>query len=525
MANIRLQGEKEKAEGIYYEFDDSSRPLGEGGMGKVFRGRLVNSFTNVSRDVAIKFMFSGLSPNVIKRAEDEANIHILSDNLVEMMGFLTVKTKAPNGAEMVRYHVISELLIGVPLSDLMQGVVTDQNGVPIPYAQSLYKLYNENPEEFAVLIIKKVLSGIMALHDAGYIHRDIDPSNIMITRDEKIKLIDFGIAKKVDGLRTHDRNLTTAGQFMGKPQYAAPELIIGDIANQNKPTDIYAVGVLLYQLITGHLPFEGPANVVLNSHLRNKLPLKQIKDSKLRKVVEHATEKDCTKRYRSAAEFRADLDAYSSRGGSHNGGGSSVDMKKILTIGGAAVGAIVVVIAAWLIISNLKSSSPANEGNEVAQEQTVAAQTNEGAELRFNAVRSQLLNPSEAAEGFENLNKLVEGGNLPAKFTLSRIYAVSSGSFTLNDDFVNMQANLEKQVSPDPVKAHELLKEIVAADPKFYPALYELACDYYEGQPLSGNDSRNLAKAKELLDQAYQYANADDNVVYKNKISSLLRKY
>ena len=337
MAIIKLQGEKEKLQGIYYEFDANSKPLGEGGMGKVYRGRRVNMQTHETRDVAIKFMFAGLPPNVIQRAEDEANIRIQHDNLVEMMGFLSVENRMPNGAVSVRYHVVSELLTGVALSDLLQGEITDQFGNAIPYAQSLYQTYNADPEKFAVTVIKKILSGIMALHDAGYIHRDIDPTNIMITQDEKIKLIDFGIAKKVDGLKTHDRNLTTAGQFMGKPQYAAPELIIGDLKNQNKPTDIYAIGILLFQLIVGHLPFEGPSNVVLNAHLREKMPLKQIKDSGLRKIIERATNKDCTKRYQSAAEFRAALDSWTPNPS------PVIDIKKIGMIAGVALGILLIV--------------------------------------------------------------------------------------------------------------------------------------------------------------------------------------
>ena len=90
MAIIKLQGEREKQQGIYYEFDSSSTPLGEGGMGKVYRGRRINIHTHESRDVAIKFMFAGLPPTVIQRAEDEANIRIHHDNLVEMMGFLGI---------------------------------------------------------------------------------------------------------------------------------------------------------------------------------------------------------------------------------------------------------------------------------------------------------------------------------------------------------------------------------------------------------------------------------------------------
>ncbi len=515
MSIIKLQGEQEKREGYYYEFDNGQKPLGEGGMGKVYRGRQVNVYTGATRDVAIKFMFAGLHPNVIKRAEDEANIRIHNDNLIEMMGFLTVEDKNPNGTVALRYHVVSELLIGVSLSDLMQGIVTDQNGNPMPYAQNLYKLYTTSPEQFAVLVIKKVLSGIMALHDAGYIHRDIDPSNIMITRDEKVKLIDFGIAKKVDGLKSHDRNLTTAGQFMGKPQYAAPELIIGDLKNQNKPTDIYAIGILLFQLITGHLPFDGPSNVVLNAHLHNKLPLKQIQDGHLRKILERATDKDCTRRYQSAAEFRAELDTYSSG----KGKGKSINTRYIL------YGVICILVVFLAIFCFKKCGDTAVVTDPSQQEDTEQVTESVTPELGVNEIRRQLMNPSVAKDAFSLLQQKCEEGDKNANFIMSRIYAVSSGPFTLNDDFVKMQANLKDLVSPNPVKAHEILKEIVKDNPDYYPALYELACDYYEGKPLSGNEDVNLRKAKELLDKAYESADKADDVVYVNKISSLLRRY
>ena len=508
MATIRLQGEKEKLQGIYYEFDANSKPLGEGGMGKVYRGRRVNMQTHETRDVAIKFMFAGLPPNVIQRAEDEANIRIQHDNLVEMMGFLSVENRMSNGAVSIRYHVVSELLTGVALSDLLQGEITDQFGNIIPYAQSLYQTYNADPEKFAVTVIKKILSGIMALHDAGYIHRDVDPSNIMITQDGKIKLIDFGIAKKVDGLKTHDRNLTTAGQFMGKPQYAAPELIIGDLKNQNKPTDIYAIGILLFQLIVGHLPFEGPSNVVLNAHLREKMPLKQIKDCGLRKIIERATNKDCTKRFQSAAEFRAALDSWTPNPS------PVIDIKKIgMIVGAASLGVlfIVCVIIFWPKSKQVDPPVP------VQQVQPTS----------ITSIRKMLLNPSEAKEGYEQLNKLVQEGNLDAIFIMSRLYAISSGSFTLHDEFVTMQANLNGIVSANPSEAHRLLDETVKKNPKFYPAIYELACDYYE-PTLRGEATRNngdLNKAKELLESALKYATEAEDPVFINKINALLRKY
>ena len=88
-----------------------------------------------------------------------------------------------------------------------------------------------------------------------------------------------------------------------------------------------------------------------------------------------------------------------------------------------------------------------------------------------------------------------------------------------------MQANLKKEISQSPSKAHSLLGEIIKAKGNYYPALYELACDYYEGLSLTGGEARNLRYAKELLDKAYKYASEAEDPVYVNKISALLRKY
>ena len=89
----------------------------------------------------------------------------------------------------------------------------------------------------------------------------------------------------------------------------------------------------------------------------------------------------------------------------------------------------------------------------------------------------------------------------------------------------NELANLKKEISQSPSKAHSLLGEIVKADGNYYPALYELACDYYEGPSLTGGEARNLRYAKDLLDKAYKYASEAEDPVYVNKISALLRKY
>ena len=108
---------------------------------------------------------------------------------------------------------------------------------------------------------------------------------------------------------------------------------------------------------------------------------------------------------------------------------------------------------------------------------------------------------------------------------MSRLYAVSSGLFILSDEFVTMQANLRGVIEQDPAKAHSLLGETIKKNPKHYQALYELACDYYEGPALTGGEARNLRYAKDLLDKAYAAASDAEDPVFINKISALLRKY
>lgn len=307
MAIIRLQGKKEKDAGIYYEVDSSSKPIGEGGMGKVYEGKSVNTRTGETRPVAIKFLFTDLPEQAIERARREATIMLRNDNLVEMLGFIETDENR-DGKIIKHYHVVSELLHGVSLADIIQGKCADPNGKEIPYAKKLMTEYQKQPEQFAKTIIKATLSGLMALHDAGYIHRDLDPSNIFVTADEHIKIIDFGICKQMKSLST-DKQLTVAGAFMGKPEYAAPELALGDLKFQNQTTDIYAMGVLLYQCMTGKLPFEGTRFDVLDKQVKEKLPLKDIQAKEIRRIIEKATEKKQDLRYQTAAEMRVDLES------------------------------------------------------------------------------------------------------------------------------------------------------------------------------------------------------------------------
>ena len=304
MSLIFIQGKEEKNRKIHYEVDPQQPSLGEGGMGQVLRGVMVNEKNGVRQDVAIKFLFEDLPVHAIERARREASIQIHNENLVEMFGFIEVIDG--NGTK--RYHVVSELLQGVMLFDLLNGKTTDKYGNEIEFAQELYQQYQNDKFSFAVFIVKNILSGLMALHDKGYIHRDLDPSNIMITHDKKVKIIDFGIAKQLNSLNTQDQQLTSTGQFVGKAAYAAPELVLGDVRSQDKSTDIYAVGIMLYQFIVGSLPFEGTMAEIIKKQINEKLPLKNVPYKAIRRIIEKATAKKQQDRYQSASEMRVDLE-------------------------------------------------------------------------------------------------------------------------------------------------------------------------------------------------------------------------
>lgn len=506
---IKLQGELEKSKGIYYELDSSAQLLGEGGTGKVFRGRQVTEATGEVKDVAIKFMYSDLPENLIERARREAEIRIKSDNLVEMMGFFELEDKLPNDKVVKRYHVVSELLVGVTLEDLIHGKTTDSIGNEIPFAQSLYKEYINNPYRFAVFILKNVLSGLMALHDAGYIHRDIDPTNIMITSDEHVKLIDFGIAKQLKQLNTYDKSLTSTGQFIGKASYAAPEMVLGDIKNQSKRTDTYSAGILLYQCLVGHLPFEGADSEILAKQLREKVPLNQIKQTAIRKVIAKATAKKQDERYQTATEFRVALEKIADLPYPEKG----IALKKYAKILIAAC-----VVGFVLVLALNMGGSDSDESANV--EET----TSEARPLTYADILDNLRNPAKASAGLKQLDSLVNKGDAEATYLKSRIYFLSNTANDYRPDSIKMMQEATK-VQPNNVEAHKLLLRTIKLNPDDYRALYELGCDYLGGSSRTNAVERDIDKADEYFVKALKAAQEAKDDDFVRSINEQMAKY
>lgn len=508
MSVIIIKGESEKRRGIYYQLDSNDQPIGVGGMGQVFKGICVNEKTGHTRPVAIKFMFDDLPPHAIERARREASIQLRNDNLVEMLGFIEIAERTPLGDVKMHYHVVSELLTGVSLSDLMEGKTTDRDGNSVPYAEKLLADYKNDSEHFARTIVINVLSGLMALHDAGYIHRDIDPSNIMVTTDGHIKLIDFGIAKQMNTLTTNDKGLTVAGKFMGKPEYAAPELVLGDIQHQNQTTDIYAMGILLYQCIVGHTPFEGARHEILEHQLKTKLPLNAVKNKALKGIIATACEKRQPLRYQTSAQMRVALETMNSKPV-----GLTDNTKKI--IAGVSVAALLLVGVSVYFFAITPETKVVKEKVVVHERPKLTG---------IAKVADMMKTPETAKEGLRQLEKMASDNDANAIYLLSRLYFGKMNTEYDPDSIRTMRQVLvsEKCISTDFNKAHDLLLETVKLNEKDYHALYELGRDCLAGN--NRNHDRELAteefrKANDLFTKALKFAKEQNDLDYVERIN------
>lgn len=340
----RIQSEKDKKSNCYYEFDLDLKPIGRGGMGVVYRGERIDG--QIRTEVAIKILLEDLPEDVYDRAAREASIQIKHVNLVEMHGLITEYGVDEFGRQYVQHYLISELLHGVDLSDLLNGKFDNSDGSENAYAKKLFNDYMHNRDKTSVYIMRNIASGVLALHDNGYIHRDIDPSNIMVTTDGCIKLIDFGIAKNLNTLGTNDKLLTSTGKFIGKAEYASPELVLGDVNNHNFTTDIYALGILMYRLLVGKLPFTGSQYDILQNQQNTKIPSGNIGNHALAKVVKKATAKKQKDRYQTVAEFRVAIDEAINNPGIH--------MPKFLY---AIAASFLVVLGGWSLYKYIISSN------------------------------------------------------------------------------------------------------------------------------------------------------------------------
>ena len=543
MKIIRLQGDAEIRSGIYYEYDVDATPLGEGGMGRVFKGFRVSRKTGERTPIAIKVIYDNIPERIVERARREANIQMDNENLARMYGFIEMINYYEGGTKCkVHYYIIMELLVGVTLEDLMKGVISDQNGNEIPFAVELYNQYTQNRNVTVVRIMKSILSGLMALHDKGYIHRDIDPSNVMVTIDGKIKLIDFGICKQIESLESLDTALTATGVFMGKVNYAAPELVLGDVKSQSYTTNIYALGVFLYQLCSGRLPFSGTDLEIQNAHLRNSLPLKDVQNKKMRTIIRKATDKKQAKRYQSVVELRADLDRSLSNITNVNIYKNILFVFLLVLIGTFVYwGAVIInernvnnkenlqsvncnsLYSDAVLLIESRNPELYNRGKETLRllvEDSLYAP----AELRYYVLLLNSTNKNEVVKGYNEIKKMAQSEVLNHTAMFEYGLTLSKGN-----QFINVPTKRQTylKIDVDLDNANQWLYKSMEMDTTDYKSVYWILNNLTEkikDGKLSSNEEEQLTKLYTLFKKRTMMT--DDNVVeiYKKAIANIVEQ-
>jgi serine/threonine protein kinase len=164
------------------------------------------------------------------------------------------------------------------------------------------------PVDRAVHLMVRILDALEYIHANGVVHRDLKPENIMVDGDDNIKLIDFGIAGNEGSRRLTFAKLSNV---MGTPDYISPEQVKGKRGDGR--ADLYAMGVMLYEMLTGKMPFEGPNQfAIMNERLlNNPIPPREIDPAitpELQEIIYRALEREPANRYPTAREFIHDLE-------------------------------------------------------------------------------------------------------------------------------------------------------------------------------------------------------------------------
>jgi Tol biopolymer transport system component/predicted Ser/Thr protein kinase len=252
--------------------------LGKGGMGKVYK--VLD--TKINEKIALKL----LKPEV---AMDKKTIERFSNELkfARKVRHEHVCQMYDLGEEKGTHFITMEYVSGDDL-------------------KSMIRMVGQLSPGQAISIVKQVCDGLAEAHRLEVVHRDLKPSNIMIDRDGSVRIMDFGIARSVKG-----KGITRAGVMIGTPEYMSPEQVEGKEVDQR--SDIYSLGVILYEMVTGRVPFEGDTPFTIGVKHKSEIPknpreINTHLPEDLSNAILKCMEKDREERYHSAEELRSELE-------------------------------------------------------------------------------------------------------------------------------------------------------------------------------------------------------------------------
>ena len=251
--------------------------LGKGGMGKVYRVE----DKKIQEEVALKL----IKPEI---ASDKKTIERFSNELkmARKIAHRNVCKMYDLGEEKGAHYITMEYVPGQDLRGLIKQ--TGQLAVGT-----------------TINIAKQFCEGLSEAHKLGVVHRDLKPQNIMIDKEGNVRIMDFGIARSLKA-----KGITGAGVMIGTPEYMSPEQVEGKETDQR--SDIYSLGVILYEMVTGRVPFEGDTPFTIGVKHKSEVPrdpreLNAQIPEELNQVILRCMEKDKDKRYQTAEELNSEL--------------------------------------------------------------------------------------------------------------------------------------------------------------------------------------------------------------------------
>lgn len=264
-----------------FVYDERKPPLGSGAMGDVYEGLVYNTKNRVAIK-KVKDQFANI-PEIRRRAHQEASLMFRHRNLIEMLGYCETN---PNSGPL---YIISNFVQGTNIDKFIQhNLKRDAN-----FVKKVCEL------------IFPVFDALTYIHANKIWHMDIKPSNIMVEHGNNVRLMDLGIVQVSQSSNTH------ASGLMGTPSYAAPEQFMSKDSRSNRvngKTDLYELGVTIYELLTGKNPFSADSiSEAKRRHMSIVLPDDPIIPGPVLNVLRKATSSNPEDRYSTASEMKLAL--------------------------------------------------------------------------------------------------------------------------------------------------------------------------------------------------------------------------